>query len=403
MYTTNLRKVTLDQIANLPVHPVADLFPMLSEDTVTEAKRPEGMTLRELAESIRDNGLQEPIVLIESVDQDGKPVTMLLDGRNRRQGCLRAAKMLKKPIEEFEIQIEDFVGTEEEANEFVLTLNIDRRNLTTGQRAFVAVEYWDLYAAQAEARMKAGVKADPSANLHEGRTDDTLSQRFRVSARSIAEARAHKKQLQAAQAQIEIARKDAERQAAIKIEAEAELEAAKEIGDSSKVKDAAHKANIAANAVTEAKEKIEEKAQIVSQKQAKINRVTAGKESLNSLKDASPGQTIKADDPVAKFRSSLNSAANNFRDAAKALLEGGRKEDIENVRLKVRDLWLEFGNLDPVEGLVDVSENRDRFGLAEEIASDHGTKMSGSGTAVAPHTKPCGCSFSGVDSCESCA
>jgi hypothetical protein len=52
----------------LPVHPTADLFPLMSE--------PE---LRELGEDIKKNGLQNPIVLFE--DKPGK--TFLLDGRNR--------------------------------------------------------------------------------------------------------------------------------------------------------------------------------------------------------------------------------------------------------------------------------------------------------------------------------
>jgi ParB-like chromosome segregation protein Spo0J len=56
-----------DDMAVIPtgaVHPVANLFPMLPDDE-----------LQELADDIRANGLQHPIVL----DKDG----VLIDGRNR--------------------------------------------------------------------------------------------------------------------------------------------------------------------------------------------------------------------------------------------------------------------------------------------------------------------------------
>ena len=54
--TTNWRDI-------LPVHPAADLFPLMSESE-----------LRELGEDIETNGLQSPIII-----HDGR----LLDGRNR--------------------------------------------------------------------------------------------------------------------------------------------------------------------------------------------------------------------------------------------------------------------------------------------------------------------------------
>ena len=58
-------------ILSIPVHPAASLFPMLSE-----------AEMRELANDIKTNGLKTPLVV---GDVDG--ITMLIDGRNRREAC----------------------------------------------------------------------------------------------------------------------------------------------------------------------------------------------------------------------------------------------------------------------------------------------------------------------------
>src|SRR5512132_1709751 len=55
----------------LPVHPAADLFPMMSPDELIE-----------LGEDIRKNGLQFPIVILPVMNGD-KIDHLLLDGRNR--------------------------------------------------------------------------------------------------------------------------------------------------------------------------------------------------------------------------------------------------------------------------------------------------------------------------------
>src|SRR5215471_15862231 len=56
--------------AELPFHPLANLFPMI-----------EGAEFDELVSSIRMNGLREPVIIHEG---------MILDGRNRYRAC-RAA------------------------------------------------------------------------------------------------------------------------------------------------------------------------------------------------------------------------------------------------------------------------------------------------------------------------
>ena len=90
------------------VHPVADLFPMLSGDE-----------LEELAADIKERGLLQPIVL----DQQGR----ILDGRNRLAACKQARV---KP------QFVTYEGDDPDG--YALAVNIARRHLTTGARAILA-------------------------------------------------------------------------------------------------------------------------------------------------------------------------------------------------------------------------------------------------------------------------
>ena len=88
---------------DLPVHPSAALFPLLPPDE-----------LDELAESIRENGLQDPIVMQRGV---------MLDGRNRYAAC-KLAKV--------EPTVTEFEG---DANAYIIAANINRRHMNAGQRA----------------------------------------------------------------------------------------------------------------------------------------------------------------------------------------------------------------------------------------------------------------------------
>ncbi len=87
------------------IHAAANVFPMLPEDE-----------LAELAADIKANGLIHPIVL----DKDGT----LVDGRNREAACRLAG---------VEPRYESLNGHDPVT--FVLSANVNRRNLTKGQRA----------------------------------------------------------------------------------------------------------------------------------------------------------------------------------------------------------------------------------------------------------------------------
>lgn len=99
-------------------HPAAEIFPLLADDE-----------LRDLADDIKANGLLEPIWL-----HDGA----ILDGRNRWAACQMVG---------VEPRTRNYTGDDPVG--FAVSLNLKRRHLTTGQKAFVALEVLPLYREQA--------------------------------------------------------------------------------------------------------------------------------------------------------------------------------------------------------------------------------------------------------------
>lgn len=90
------------------VHPFADQFPMLLPAEMDE-----------LVESIKANGLRNPIVLTRLEDR-----VLILDGRNRFAACQRA-----------EVAPAFVFYEGDDLAQYVIDTNTTRRNLTTGQRA----------------------------------------------------------------------------------------------------------------------------------------------------------------------------------------------------------------------------------------------------------------------------
>jgi ParB-like chromosome segregation protein Spo0J len=89
------------------VHPVAELFPMMSDEE-----------LDDLAADIKANGQQQPIVR----DENG----LLIDGRNREEACRRAG------VEPKYITLDG-----QDPIVLIFSSNIRRRNLTKGQSAMI--------------------------------------------------------------------------------------------------------------------------------------------------------------------------------------------------------------------------------------------------------------------------
>jgi protein gp37 len=120
------------------VHPAAAIFPTLPDDE-----------LKQLADDIQRNGLQEPVVLTA----DRK---VLVDGRNRYLAC----DMLN--IEPVYDTLPEYYG-ETEILAYIVSANIRRRHLTAGQRDMAAADLEPFYAAAAKERQLAGLKKGDQA------------------------------------------------------------------------------------------------------------------------------------------------------------------------------------------------------------------------------------------------
>jgi ParB-like chromosome segregation protein Spo0J len=101
------------EVFDLPVHPLAAIFPLMADDE-----------LNELAEDIAQNGLIHPIVIGEWVDEDGEVIEGIIDGRNRLAACRLAG------VEPSTSRLNG-----EDPASFIVSVNLARRNLTKGQQA----------------------------------------------------------------------------------------------------------------------------------------------------------------------------------------------------------------------------------------------------------------------------
>jgi ParB-like chromosome segregation protein Spo0J len=110
--------------SELRFHPLADIFPLM-----------EGEEFDELVADIKAHGLIEPVALYDE---------MILDGRNRYRACIKAG---------LEPKLTPFRGSDPAA--FVISKNINRRHLTTAQRAAIAADL---------ATMKSGARTDLAGN-----------------------------------------------------------------------------------------------------------------------------------------------------------------------------------------------------------------------------------------------
>jgi 16S rRNA G966 N2-methylase RsmD len=149
------------------VHPVAELFPMMSDDE-----------LQELANDIKENGLQHPIVVKDGV---------LLDGRNRFAAC----KMVGIGAEQ-----EDYKGDSPVA--FIVASNLKRRHLNPSQKATIGVEIEPALADELESIRRAKISASRSgetmANLPPSqKARDQAAKVVGVSGRMVQDAKALKR------------------------------------------------------------------------------------------------------------------------------------------------------------------------------------------------------------------
>lgn len=111
----------------MKIHPAAKLFPMI-----------EGEEFKAFVKSIKENGLDQPIITLDGA---------ILDGRNRYRAC-QEAKVRPRYDRRTSKQVKDPYG-------LVVTLNLDRRHLTASQRAMIAADLKTAYANEGKGRQRA--------------------------------------------------------------------------------------------------------------------------------------------------------------------------------------------------------------------------------------------------------
>ena len=120
---------------DLQPHPLSECFPMMDESAFEKLKA-----------DIEKRGLVEPIWLYQG---------QILDGRNRYRACRELG---------IDPATRQYLGDEPSA--FVVSLNLERRHLTSSQRGAVAVELLPHLEAEARERQAHGQTA-PGATLKE--------------------------------------------------------------------------------------------------------------------------------------------------------------------------------------------------------------------------------------------
>jgi DNA modification methylase len=145
--------LTYAELKEYEIHEVANLFPMMREEEFDA-----------LCVDIQTNGLITPICLFEN---------KIIDGRNRYKACRKIG---------INPQTVNWKGEEGNLVNFVISANLHRRHLSSGQRAVLALEFERYFAVEAEKRMKAGVKIEenPPAFLQEGSKGESAEQAAKV-------------------------------------------------------------------------------------------------------------------------------------------------------------------------------------------------------------------------------
>jgi hypothetical protein len=169
-------------------HPYSSVFPLMSESEFAG-----------LVSDIKANGLTHPIITY---------LGMVLDGRNRLVACQQAG---------VEPRYSEFAGTDADALSFVVSSNLHRRHLTSGQLAASAAKADEILGALREAarerKRKAGEEGgilsgkvrrreetkveerfpQPSESPREKQSRDTLAAQFGTNPRYVQDAIALKK------------------------------------------------------------------------------------------------------------------------------------------------------------------------------------------------------------------
>lgn len=166
-----------ETIGGREVHPVASIFPMMSDSEI-----------KALAEDIEANGQQARVILAWA--DESKSATVLIDGRNRSRAC-----ELLGTDPDVELFSSEFIPMEDFAP-MIVSWNLHRRHLSVSQRAMVAVEYERVFAEEAKKRVggRPRKQEEPEENLpqvsgREPQSADEAGDLFNVSGRSVRDAK----------------------------------------------------------------------------------------------------------------------------------------------------------------------------------------------------------------------
>lgn len=148
-------------MAKLKPHPYADLFPMM---TAAE--------LDALAADVAEHGLRQAVVLYGGA---------VLDGRNRLLACEKAG---------IEPTFTEFTGDDAGALAMVISLNVQRRDLTQAQRAIVAARALPHFEEERATNRGGDTKRHSGKTSPNGRARDDVGKVFKVSDKSVQQAKA---------------------------------------------------------------------------------------------------------------------------------------------------------------------------------------------------------------------
>lgn len=147
------------------LHPITGLFPAMSDAEYASLKR-----------DIDQYGQLETIKLYNG---------QIIDGRHRYRACCELG---------IEPKVRQWHG--DSWVDYVISMNIKRRDLTVGQRAMIADETREWYEAQAKERQVAGLKQGDKPPVKEriperdkGQSRDKVGEVFNISGKSVDDAR----------------------------------------------------------------------------------------------------------------------------------------------------------------------------------------------------------------------
>ena len=149
------------------IHPVANTMPYMSE---TE--------LNALTLDIEKNGIIDPVILFRKNGED-----YLVDGRHRSTCCERLG--IKPPFKYFD-------GAESALLNFVISTNLQRRHLNSGQKAAICVEMLPVIEAQTKSGQSEKISAYRSGEVVSServRSADIIGSAMGVSGRYVAQAK----------------------------------------------------------------------------------------------------------------------------------------------------------------------------------------------------------------------